>query len=933
MQRAVIKRCVSVAVALIGAATALEFSAAVSGAQQAPTFRAGIDLVSVDVTVIGNDGKPVSGLTAADFSLAVDGRPRRIASAEYVSRRHEAGTPSAPAAATYSTNAAGAGRLIMFVVDRSSIGPGRGRPALDSANRFISQLSPADRIGLIAIGGGGQIEFTKNHSLIQAALPGLTGQAETFTSARRIGVSEAIAIQRGDLNVLTGLIARECGTLRTPEEQEACKAQIGFEANGLASLVRQRTQNSLGVLRTLTDRLAGVPGPKTIVYLSEGLVVESISDLSWLGAAATRAQMTIHTMHLETPAADASLAREPSTPGQDRALAKEGLEIVADASRGGFFPIASSADNAFARLALELSGYYVLGFEPDPTDKDGQLHKIKVTVPGRSGIAVRARAEFRTEVTRVKTDEALLADALQAPIPATDIGLKLAAFTFKEVSSEKMRILMVAEIDRGANPEGHLALAYVLLAEKGQVIASQLDRDVKVPVHPDSKIQTYTGFVTSDSNGPHTLKIAVLDDKGKRGSVEHTFQPALTPIGELKAADLLLAGERGGEKTATPLIGSDVTSGVVSPYIELYSSSGDQLKSASVIFEIAPTEDGRAIDGAVGKVQPSSADSPDRRAIEGSIPTRLLPPGDYVMRAVISQDGRRLGQIAKPFKVGRMAPSTSKPEPGIALMGSSIKSATVPFVSRIDRFDRASVLTPEVVGVFMQRVNFSGGGEANAAPVIDHAKAGRFDEAVGALASRSGTVPAAFLSGLALYAKGQLEPAAAKFRDALRLDSEFFPAAFYLGSCYAAGGRDQEAVGAWQLTLVTHSDAPFIFTLLADALLRLRDAAQALEVLNEAAAGWPEDNEVQVRMGLAYAMSGKRADALQKLEPYLAAHPDDHERHFVALRTLYDARAAGTPVRTLEEDRALFTKWAAAYAAAKGPQQAMVDQWQRAMNR
>ena len=41
-----------------------------------------------------------------------------------------------------------------------------------------------------------------------------------------------------------------------------------------------------------------------------------------------------------------------------------------------------NADNAFARLALELSGYYLLGFEPESVDRDGKPHRIKVTVPG-----------------------------------------------------------------------------------------------------------------------------------------------------------------------------------------------------------------------------------------------------------------------------------------------------------------------------------------------------------------------------------------------------------------------------------------------------------------------------------------------------------------------------------------------------------------------
>ena len=80
-------------------------------------------------------------------------------------------------------------------------------------------------------------------------------------------------------------------------------------------------------------------------------------------------------------------------------------------------------------------------------------------------------------------------------------------------------------------------------------------------------------------------------------------------------------------------------------------------------------------------------------------------------------------------------------------------------------------------------------------------------------------------------------------------------------------------------------------------------------------------------------MAGKRADALLKLEPYLEKHPEDLERVFFTLRLLYEARNDGRPIRSTTEDRALFSKWAAAYAAAKGPQQALVTQWQKAIGK
>jgi hypothetical protein len=42
---------------------------------QKPTFRARTDLLTIDVTVLDKDRRPVTGLTADDFILLEDGKP------------------------------------------------------------------------------------------------------------------------------------------------------------------------------------------------------------------------------------------------------------------------------------------------------------------------------------------------------------------------------------------------------------------------------------------------------------------------------------------------------------------------------------------------------------------------------------------------------------------------------------------------------------------------------------------------------------------------------------------------------------------------------------------------------------------------------------------------------------------------------------------
>ena len=51
---------------------------------QQPVFRAGIELVTVDVTALDGNGRQVTDLTATDFQVEVDGDRRQVTSAEYV---------------------------------------------------------------------------------------------------------------------------------------------------------------------------------------------------------------------------------------------------------------------------------------------------------------------------------------------------------------------------------------------------------------------------------------------------------------------------------------------------------------------------------------------------------------------------------------------------------------------------------------------------------------------------------------------------------------------------------------------------------------------------------------------------------------------------------------------------------------------------------
>ena len=281
-------------------------------AQQLPqtTFRSGVDRVAVDVVVVDDEGRPVSDLTAADFTLRVDGKPRTIASAEFVSLRRL--TDPGPAPAHYASNLTNAGgRLIMLVVDQNNIRSGTGRIVFDAAAKFLGTLNPSDRVGLHLIPGAGPvIDFTSNHALVAQMLKQAVGRAQPAPAGLKVGVSEAKAIVRNDQSTLREVIERECAGNMSTDELALCQRLVLNDARMLSGAMRSRTAESLVGLRELMGRLRAGRTRKTIVLLSEGLILDKgIEDLGWVAPAAAGSQVTLYVLQMESSPFEAGSAR------------------------------------------------------------------------------------------------------------------------------------------------------------------------------------------------------------------------------------------------------------------------------------------------------------------------------------------------------------------------------------------------------------------------------------------------------------------------------------------------------------------------------------------------------------------------------------------------------------------------------------------------
>lgn len=651
-----VRRAAGIALALV-----IQSSASAQGPQR---FKSSIDVVQVDVSATDSNGRPIRDLTAADFELTVDGRLRPIVSAQFVSVPSAADVPAPAPPPHYSSNAeAEGGRLIMIVIDRASIATGRGKAAIEAASRFVTGLNRADRVALATIPQGPQVTFTIDHALVQQLLRKVDGTAVASLGSRNIGVTDALAFERKDDASMNAAVERECGVAdggrgAGGSDFLICKNDVRSEANLVAADVRARARTSIEGLRALIESLPESQTPKMLVFISEGLVIERDAEqLAWLEARAAAAHVTVYSLHLESAGTDASQRRPQARASADRAVQEQGLSMMALSTRGDMFRIVSNSDFAFQRLANELSGYYLLGFEAEGQDRNGRAHTINVTVR-RRGVTVRSRRQFTAGAAPGRTAESEIIATLRDPLPATEIPLKITTYSFRDANHDKLRLLIAAEIDRSTNPDGAMSVGYVVVDFDGKLVASQMG--VALPKTIPGKVRSDRYFTTVLVDpGKFSLKFAVVDDARRRGSVERIAQAGLTTAGPLRTTDLLIAdgAARAGELPLAPAVSGNITGGTLHGYLELFADTAAALDRASVTLEIAEGDTAPALERF--PVQLGMAkDNGLRRIAAASVHIERFPPGAYVARAVIAVGLDSVGQVSRPFTI--LAPSDKR---------------------------------------------------------------------------------------------------------------------------------------------------------------------------------------------------------------------------------------------------------------------------------
>jgi len=595
------------------AATVLALGLPAWLAAQPPEFPSAAEVVRLDAVVLDARERPVEGLGASDFELLEDGRPQTITSFEAVVVRGRAKEPIEVPRAARATSADGT--LFVLFHDDLHLPPSRTAPARDAIRRFLAEaVRPGDRVTIVAPDQG--IWWTGR---LDEGRDDLVAVADRLQGRRLRGDSrgdyQALLVhQRGEegfLDQYTPEAVRARASFEAGQAQDAAERQrqvaagggqipappslIGGSSHpdlrGMGNPMRgaeaaadytdslRLNRATLGALRDVVAALALLPGRKSLVVVSEGIVDDpELHEREEIVDAARRANAALYYLDVRgLEVGSGYLASQPSggAPGPPsmtvetllRLGAGVGTERLADET-GGRTLAANDLAAGLRRVADEAHSYYLLGYVPAEPGRPGSR---KVTVRVRKpGLTIRSRPTWRIAPPAATAAAPALAPEAETPPAAAaapndaldllvrsggdlaDVPLALSAYVFDETSPGRARVVVAADLDLPPTRDGtdvDFRMLVVPLAPGTSLRHAGTESLEPSPEHPwTGGFGTHAPFARSLELAPgrYQARLAVeLPGRARRGAATLTFD--VPPLAGLRLSSPIVT-DRLGER-------------------------------------------------------------------------------------------------------------------------------------------------------------------------------------------------------------------------------------------------------------------------------------------------------------------------------------------------------------------------------------------------
>ena len=379
-------------------------------------------LVVVDVVAQNSKGQPVTDLKSEDFILTEDGKPQNIRSFSLqLGQQSGAARPQIPTLpANTVTNlprfqTGGAWNVVLLDALNTTL---RNQAYMrDEMVKFLNKLPSDQPIAIYLLGSKLRLvqDFTSDPKLLKQAIAGIKNQSSRVLS-NPAGTSPETDIPQG--SVAAGILAA------VPQ----LRAQIlAFQEEHTAAQTDFQVSYTLKALNSLARTLAGYPGRKNLIWISEAFPFDILStrnhnsrdysnDVAATGSLLSDAQVAIYPLDARglinysvysvgseanptsgTSVVDARLTGAMGTQMNAEAstlmAAHSTMSDLAEKTGGRAFYNRNDLDAQVRESLSDGSTYYTLAYYPENKDWNGDFRKIQVKVD-RPGIKLRYRLGY-----------------------------------------------------------------------------------------------------------------------------------------------------------------------------------------------------------------------------------------------------------------------------------------------------------------------------------------------------------------------------------------------------------------------------------------------------------------------------------------------------------------------------------------------------------
>jgi VWFA-related protein len=468
-----------------------------------------VNVVNVDVFVTDRDGNPVTGLEADDFEVYENGRLMTVSNFYAVEERRVRSDTAPPEPEIEEDSDIPAQvreiesgrretvpeeqRLSLIVyVDNLNIRPHNRRRVLQDVRSFLrTELGPSDRVMLV----------TYERSL---------HVRQPFTAD-----SERVVEALFEVDELSGL-AVHAESERRDVLQRIDDAQGGGEAlmwaESYAESVKNDLEFTIDAMREMVTSLAGLPGRKAILYVSDGVPMIAAEDIFYaveskfsstgaltrlygfdtsrrfeeLAAHANANRVSFYTIDAGGLRVASSADAQVFQADQAGASAhidsvrihniQAPLRMMAEKTGGKAIINQNRYGDSLREIGHDFRTYYSLGYTPGHSG-DGRYYRIEVKLTdGDRGVRLRHREGYRDKPALAQMNDGVLA-ALNFPYYSNpmDVELSFASGEGRDDGhvlvpvSVKVPLSALTLIPRGEKYEANANLFLAAMDDRGWV--------------------------------------------------------------------------------------------------------------------------------------------------------------------------------------------------------------------------------------------------------------------------------------------------------------------------------------------------------------------------------------------------------------------------------------------------------------------------------